>query len=897
MAAPPALSRGIVKQVLSGDAVIVRGQPRGGPPPERTVCLSNVTAPRLARRPNPNIEGSSESRDEPYAWEAREFLRKKLIGREVCFQIEYKTPAAGREYGFIYVGKDASGENVTETMINEGLVEVRRGGVKAADEAGGKLIALEEAARAAGKGKWGPEEEVAKHVRDVKWTVEQPRHLLDSLKGKANEAVIEHVRDGCTIRAFILPSFQYVTVMLTGVKAPMFKIEGDKTTPEPFAEEAKYFTESRLLQRDVHIQLEGSSNQNLIGSVIHPNGNIAELMLKEGYARCADWSMAKLAQGAEKYRSAEKVAKEKKLRLWKDYNPAAAGPIMDIKEKNFQAKVVEIINGDGMMLKMNDGSFKKIFLSSIRPPRQSAEAQAEQPRQRGRSRALYDVPYMFEAREFLRKRLIGKKISVNIDYIQPKSDEYPEKVCCTVTINGINIAEALVGKGLATVVRYRQDDDKRSSQYDDLLSAQDRAENKSMGLHSKKEPPVLRVADISGDVTKAKQFFPFLQRAGRSQAVVEYVASGSRLRLYIPRETCLITFLLAGIDCPRGSRPVPGGGTTPADPFGEEALLFTKEHVLQREVEVEVESMDKGGNFIGWMFAEGLNMSVGLVEEGYAKIHFSAERSNFYKILSSAEAKAKGESKNTWANYEEPKEEAAVLENEPTERKVNYKTVVVTEISDDMTFYAQNAETGPELEKLMEQIRTDFAASPPLAGSYSPKKGELCAAKFTDGEWYRARVEKISGHQVHLLYVDYGNREMSDTSRLATLTATYQQLPLQARHYTLACIGMPPEEDDVLNAVDFAFNEFCNKEVLLNTEYKNAGVDYVTIQHTDNKEDIGKALITAGYVLAENRREKRLNKLVKSYQEAQDKAKKSRAQLWKYGDFMEDDAKEFGFRK
>ena len=34
-----------------------------------------------------------------------------------------------------------------------------------------------------------------------------------------------------------------------------------------------------------------------------------------------------------------------------------------------------------------------------------------------------------------------------------------------------------------------------------------------------------------------------------------------------------------------------------------------------------------------------------------------------------------------------------MLENEPTERKVNYKTVVVTEISDDMTFYAQNAET------------------------------------------------------------------------------------------------------------------------------------------------------------------------------------------------------------
>ena len=31
-------------------------------------------------------------------------------------------------------------------------------------------------------------------------------------------AVIEHVRDGCTVRAFLLPSFDYVTVMLSGIK-------------------------------------------------------------------------------------------------------------------------------------------------------------------------------------------------------------------------------------------------------------------------------------------------------------------------------------------------------------------------------------------------------------------------------------------------------------------------------------------------------------------------------------------------------------------------------------------------------------------------------------------------------------------------------------------------------
>ena len=80
-------------------------------------------------------------------------------------------------------------------------------------------------------------------------------------------AVIEHVRDGCTVRAFLLPDFQYVTVMLAGVKAPMTKMDG---TVEPFAEQAKYFVESRLLQKDVEILLEGVSNQNLLGTVLHP---------------------------------------------------------------------------------------------------------------------------------------------------------------------------------------------------------------------------------------------------------------------------------------------------------------------------------------------------------------------------------------------------------------------------------------------------------------------------------------------------------------------------------------------------------------------------------------------------------------------------------------------------
>jgi len=35
----------------------------------------------------------------------------------------------------------------------------------------------------------------------------------------------------------------------------------------------------------------------------------------------------------------------------------------------------------------------------------------------------------------------------------------------------------------------------------------------------------------------------------------------------------------------------------------------------------------------------------------------------------------------------------------------------------------------------MEQMRSELDSNPPLPGSYMPKKGDLCAAKFSDGEW------------------------------------------------------------------------------------------------------------------------------------------------------------------
>lgn len=40
--------------------------------------------------------------------------------------------------------------------------------------------------------------------------------------------------------------------------------------------------------------------------------------------------------------------------------------------------------------------------------------------------------YAQEAREFLRKRLIGKHVKVHIDFVRPKEGEFDERECATV---------------------------------------------------------------------------------------------------------------------------------------------------------------------------------------------------------------------------------------------------------------------------------------------------------------------------------------------------------------------------------------------------------------------------------------------------------------------------------
>ena len=74
------------------------------------------------------------------------------------------------------------------------------------------------------------------------------------------------------------------------------------------------------------------------------------------------------------------------------------------------------------------------------------------------------------------------------------------------------------------------------------------------------------------------------------------------------------------------------------------------------------------------MFIDNVNLSVALVENGLAKIHFTAERTAYYKDLELAQERAKAKKIGVWKDFVEVVQDKPVVEE--SERKTNYKKVL-----------------------------------------------------------------------------------------------------------------------------------------------------------------------------------------------------------------------------
>jgi len=693
------------------------------------------------------------------------------------------------------------------------------------------------------------------------------------------------------------------TVLVAGLRSPTTArtnpSDGTTQAAEPFGNEAQSFVEERLLQRGVSVRLLGVSPNNvLVGEVRHPVGNIAEFLLKEGLARCVDHHSTLLGADMGKLRQAEKHAKDNQIGLFKTHvAPRSSG-------SEVEAVVSRVFSADTVFIRHKDGTERRINLSSVRQPKPTDPKQS---------------PFSAEAKEFLRKRLIGKHVKVTIDGKRPATEGYDERTMATISANNKNVALTLVESGYASVIRHRMDDTDRSPQYDELLAAEEAAQQEQKGMWSSKPAKQQNFVDYSESLEKAKRQLTLLSRQKRVPAVVDFVKSGSRFTVLIPRDGAKLTFVLGGIRAPRSAR----GPTDTGEPFGQEAHEFATKRCMQRDVEIDVDDTDKQGGFIGTLYINRENFAKVLVEEGLASVHaYSAEKSGNANELFAAEKKAKEARKGLWHNWDPSQDEAAngdEYEDAPATNGANgahadaplppparnYKDVTVTFVDPtNGRLKLQMLGSGKaNLESLMREFAS-FHISPGNGQSLPqpPKAGDVVSAKFSqDGVWYRARVRRNDRENKtsEIVYIDYGNSETQPWSALRPLDANkfgVNRLKAQAVDAALSFLQFPTSPEYLSESVNMLYDVTADRELVANIDFADTrdNLLWVTLMDpkaSDISNSINAEVASEGLAMVPKKLrpfERAAGDIVADLKQREAAAKKERRGMWEYGDLTED---------
>lgn len=870
---------GIVKEVPSGDCMVIMGTNwASGPPPVKTICLGGLVVPRVGRRETP---------DEPFAFQAREFLRKKLIGRTVKFRVDFIVPGGTRELGVVMLGE----ENVAESVVAAGWAKLRE---RKGDE-GSLLKELAAAAENAQLGLWTQVPgAAAASIRDVKEGVEDAQAVKERAGGAELPAVVEYVQAADRMRILLGPPYHVITFNLSGIKAPGTRRNDDGTeTAEPHAREAKFLIERTMLNRDVVVTLEGCDKfNNFFGSMRLKKENLAETLLTQGMAKCVEWSM-KFASNPLRLREAQQVAKEARLRIWKNWVPPGQGPNA-IQDTEYPATVTEVRSGDTLSVTNASGRVDTIALSSIRAPKLG----------NARREVAYDN-FSWEAREFLRA-YVGKKCMVKLEYkrVLPRreddDEDVPEKVVTSATVmveskkHGAfdsNMAMELVRAGFASVIQHREDDD-RSEFYDDLLTAESAATTAKKGLHRAEPPPPRRMNDLTNqDPARANARLPSLVRQGKIKAVVEYCYNGGRFKLFLPKEDTFLNFAVSCVSCPSTS-----GRDREAEPFGEEALTFAKSTLLQRDVHIEIESCNRGGTFIGSLVYQKKNdYAAALLATGYGYI--TGYRAS--DELCALEAKAKDAKIKVWESFVD--EDAA---EEDTADDKGFLEVEVSEIMSGGHFYVQRrGDKG--LEWVTEQLATMNVADT-AAPTALPPKGTLVCAMWS-GDWYRGKVIGLlkvdETTMCRVLFIDYGNVDVMALEQLRPMDASLSRMSPLATECYLAAVKCPADEDDYAEESAIFFRELSwGKQLVAKVEYREGAALHVTLFDSAGSADatINSAMLREGLGRVNRKlgaKQHMVSDLLAKLAIEENIGKKEHLNMWQYGDaFEEDEAPEFGFK-
>lgn len=824
-----------VKSVLSGDTVVLT--PVDAAPTEaneQVLSLGFVSSPRL-------------NSNDLHGFESREYLRNLLIGKPVQFRVLYS--ANNRDYGDI---RAPIFNSLIDKVVSDGAAKLRDDapGKPGYAELADRLEKAQAQARSSHKGIW------AADVKTVRQVGQVPEDLYGS--GRQVPSVVEKIVAGDRIhlRTLMDKDFHYVgPAMLAGVRTP--RTAFNDSPGEPFGDVAKTFMVTRMLQRSVRAEFVGPSPSNPaipLVNLIYPAGDIAALLLEQGLGYVADNQAGVI--GSERLltlRNAQRKGEQSAINLWARKTPK-------VSSTGYEAVVLRVVSSDTFVVEpLSGGAEKTVQLSSVRAPRKNDTAQA---------------PFVAAAREFARKLLIGKEVTVHLDAVRPASDQFEERDLVTIALDAQNAGVEIVKAGYATVVRHRRDDMDKSPFIDDLFAAETAAQEAQRGVFGKVPPSGAKIVDASETVVRARGYLASLDRRGRVRAVVEYVHGGGRLKLAVPSENCTLIAVLAGVRVPR-----------PSEPCGDAAAEFTMRRFNQRDVQVVVENVDKTGAFISKVYLPGkqVPLQVLLAQQGLADVHEgSANAAGLREELDAAKAAAQASRLGIWQDYEpsEPATAPEVPKDEAQVEQDRFEDAFCVAVTPENVVY-QLAPARERFTKLKNEMATFYNAASNTGVKFdkAPRRGELVAAKIGN-DYVRGRVVAFDHDTFTIDRLDLGKQISVSQTQLRPLNAQFSAIPPLATTKPLAYIAVPPH-DYVADYLEFLAETIENKRIVAQT---TAGGLFVYTGDSKAADDsLNARIIDNGYAaVARSGAPPRLVGL-------QAAAQSDRIGMWQYGDPRDDE--------
>ena len=789
--------KGLVKGVLSGDTLILSGRlPKNGAMPEEvSLTLTGVLAPKIGN--------SIKLEEEPFSFESREFLRKLLIGKVVQYKVDYTHNE--RKFGHIlFEGKNINVEVLKNGFGKLGFIPKGHENIYKSD-LWPLLQAADKEAKEKRVGMHGDNSDSKKHIRtlcNLSDSGEDKKKVDEAINnGTEIDAIVEHVFNCAFISVYIPKWNCFAKVNLRFVSIP-----SNSKDPELY-KKGKAYCERICLCKDVKLTIfDFDENKNLICdvTVLDKKQNLAEVVLKEGYSK----SFTGGNKNPKVYnltdinfvRAAENEAKNKRLGVWKDaVITESKGLKKDNEDDLGEAKCIMANSGDSLTVLNKKKEEVKIFLSNLKAPALARFGTDEQ-----------NKPWAFQSREYIRKKLVGKVLKCDLDYIHtvnidPSKIKGPNKSTHRVmkfyTIyytddknesKCINVE--VIENGLANLTNYKIEEGNPSKEFDSMLKAEQEAKKNKVGLYSKKVPPLCTYSDLlSSGKTKKKEFINFLTGLVNLDCVVDFCFSANKFKLRIDQKQVMIPFGLIGVKSFTNDK----NNSSLFQKYFRKSYDFVVNTILQRDGVCDIVQADKVGNYFGNFIFNGKNFGTLLIEKGLAVCSERASdvgKNKYINEMKEAEKKAQKEKVGLWEDEGLAKmlkgdsfgESSGEKQFEEINKDIKIR---ITDEIDLDKFYC-NFLPNKTLDKI-EEVLADYDDGVKKSENLSLpiKNGTLCAAKFPDDDkYYRALIKSHNKEkkEFEVEFIDYGNIEKVGLNDLIKLDGTISSLPPQAMYCELA---------------------------------------------------------------------------------------------------------------